>query len=44
MPQIKAVTLVVALSLFASVPALAWNGEGHQLVAWIAEERLTEKA
>lgn len=27
-----------------STDALAWNGEAHQLVAWIAEERLSEKA
>ena len=41
----------VAASLFATAlvlsftpHAVAWNGEAHQLVAWIAEARLTDKA
>ncbi|HEV2292258.1 MAG TPA: S1/P1 nuclease [Tepidisphaeraceae bacterium] len=37
------VMLMVTIVLHSS-PALAWNGEGHQLIAWIAEERLSENA
>ncbi len=36
------VAAVLAFSLAS--PAVAWNGEAHQLVGWIAEERLSEKA
>ncbi len=36
--------LVVILSAILSSTCLAWNGEGHQIIAWIAEERLTDKA
>ena len=39
-----AVTLVVLLLLAYAVPCLGWGGEGHQAVALIAEERLTERA
>src|SRR5688572_25919855 len=37
-----ALTVILLLNLTSS--ALAWNGEAHQLVAWIAEARLSEKA
>jgi hypothetical protein len=38
--------LLVAAAIILSLVsrASAWNGEAHQLVAWIAEERLSEKA
>lgn len=39
---LKAV-LVVATS-FAVLPVLAWGGDGHQIVALIAEKGLTPKA
>ncbi len=36
------VAAVLAFSLAS--PAVAWNGEAHQLVAWVAEARLTVEA
>jgi hypothetical protein len=34
----------IIITLLLAQHAFAWNGEAHQLVAWIAEERLSEKA
>jgi hypothetical protein len=44
--QRRTLTLLcaVALMLVAAPYAHAWNGEAHQLVAWIAEARLSDKA
>jgi hypothetical protein len=39
-PVLPFVVLLIALSK----TCLGWSGEGHQLIAWIAEERLTENA
>jgi hypothetical protein len=36
--------LVVVLTAFLTPHAFAWNGEAHQLVAWVAEARLSDKA
>src|SRR5688500_888706 len=43
---VRVITVLIAAMLtLGLVPdALAWNGEAHQLVAWIAEARLSEKA
>ncbi len=34
-------TLAIVL---ASAPVRAWSGEGHQLIGWIAEDRLSDSA
>jgi len=34
----------ISVALWTPRPARAWNGEAHQLIAWIAEERLSVKA
>jgi hypothetical protein len=39
-----AIWLTVVLTGLLDSNTLAWNGEAHQLVAWIAEERLSENA
>jgi hypothetical protein len=36
--------LVAIVALLLPTPAFGWNGESHQLIAFIAEERLTAKA
>jgi hypothetical protein len=36
--------LVVVLTASAPPTASAWNGEAHQLVAWIAEAQLSANA
>ena len=36
--------LTIAITLSFAPHASAWNGEAHQLIAYIAEERLSDKA
>jgi len=43
-PLLLAGLVIAASILFHVSQASAWNGEAHQLVAWIAEERLSDKA
>jgi hypothetical protein len=44
MSRVLAAALSLVLPLCFVPRASAWNGEAHQLVAWIAEARLSEKA
>src|SRR5690242_7904374 len=40
----RLLSIAAVLTLLLAHHAFAWNGEAHQVIAYIAEERLSDKA